>query len=1417
MGRHHHHSFRGDTVTRISRRPNGRNRDGEITHPTQVTPVAAVAQVVPGVRAQVDHTIMETSGAAVALTEPKKTLTRIEQCAADAAALPTLQASSGVAMVVLDMIDLIVTPSTKIGASQAEINERSSPEAVTAYTAVLIDEISARIKERGHFDSIANLSLSGIPDVVPVRHKEAKLGFSGQFRVRIFAANAEYFRNTIACFAVTTPAMASAECNYEIVVPATALPAKIVNAMAAQTGGNKLGVMCVMRRDRSRIGDNAVAYQFGLTQTQKDLAQSRGYLVHLGPLGQFKASPVVIRPTMESIFAYGTTGVASAELDLKPAVSEALGCSADMVTTKGCSGANRAAGQVICITYPYSVATYDAVTRLLTIGRFKLINPRVTDAKPLTITLAATPPELERMIGIRFLPQITEKVENVEEVEILEYAAPTIGAPRLIPLHEWEAQRAARADAERADTAAAQTRAPPVSQQALPAGPPGSSPTPTPDPTPIPIPTPTPTPTVVPPLPLRSFRAPLSGMTNSARSPDRTEDAQGPGEDEEAMGTAAQDSIDEVHHAMTRRTRRMVCMDGMDGGHGMDGMVWMVWVVWMASWMVRPALLYPVRVRTSTYAFSRVPDGAWRPGRKPAPLRRHLAALVWHVANLSLATLVGFFLFLATLATFVRATLPWAVHYELRTPSRLERDDDPLPLGGARDRPHDGIRGGEPQPTHPPPQKTQQTQQRRRRKNSRDGSVPPLRWLGEGGAGDAASSGAARDTVAADDGAPPVTDAAYGAAADAAAANAKSASSPQASPPPPAEPASSGSRALPRALRLRGRGPSPPPATPQPASPTPPTSAPMLTSQLPAAPTQPAPLSPPSPPTATHGSRRIKWLATVNEWRPAPQWPPPSRPRMSATSRSAQRRPPRKPRTEVAEPKGKRSARSRQRAAKAAKDRKGTSEGQARREARRITAKARRTRKRTARAVARKLAREIERYTEVNRILREWDDQAELLRDASSARWAKTIASMRQPRRRRRQRSTSPVPSTAGSTKRTSRTGTLAAPEISMVTRTRALPVRREAATRGTPERMNTDAYAATFAGLVSPLSPLQPPRAMVHKLGSGGNEGHGNSDGDGHGNSDGDGAQSEYGDISTDTYQISREATPRDPIDTSLDATRPLAATPTALCGAVEGVGELPRAMALATAPVPTTALLGGRRIILDLHPLDMRPLDSVAKAHRRSTSGSLDSSIGARRMMRTGALLPHVRFLQAAFRRTTSRWPGCWVAGGLSGKLWVRPGVRYASGGGAAPAVAAHAALTLNDAALAAAATALTPAAATLASTAPAVAALASAILTAAAPAAVARTTAALSPAALTLAAATLAPTAPAVAAHAAVTRNAAALAAAATALTPSATTLASTAPAVAARASAILTAAALAAVARTTAPHHSAGRPSAPSRTE
>ena len=53
-------------------------------------------------------------------------------------------------------------------------------------------------------------------------------------------------------------------------------------------------------------------------------------------------------------------------------------------------------------------------------------------------------------------------------------------------------------------------------------------------------------------------------------------------------------------------------------------------------------------------------------------------------------------------------------------------------------------------------------------------------------------------------------------------------------------------------------------------------------------------------------------------------------------------------------------------------------------------------------------------------------------------------------------------------------------------------------------------------------------------------------------------------------------------------------------------------------------------------------------------------------RRQRRRGALVAHARFLQFVFRRTTSRWPGCWSASGLAGKLWLRPVERFACRGG-------------------------------------------------------------------------------------------------------------------------------------------------------
>jgi hypothetical protein len=76
----------------------------------------------------------------------------------------------------------------------------------------------------------------------------------------------------------------------------------------------------------------------------------------------------------------------------------------------------------------------------------------VQGAKPLTLTLAATPPELERMIGIRFMPQITEKVEEDEEVEMTHMGALIKDPTRLMAA---EAATAAAAAATRLMVAAA--------------------------------------------------------------------------------------------------------------------------------------------------------------------------------------------------------------------------------------------------------------------------------------------------------------------------------------------------------------------------------------------------------------------------------------------------------------------------------------------------------------------------------------------------------------------------------------------------------------------------------------------------------------------------------------------------------------------------------------------------------------------------------------------------------------------------------------------------------------------------------------------------------------------------------------------------------------------------------------------------
>ena len=109
-------------------------------------------------------------------------------------------------------------------------------------------------------------------------------------------------------------------------------------------------------------------------------------------------------------------------------------------------------------------------------------------------------------------------------------------------------------------------------------------------------------------------------------------------------------------------------------------------------------------------------------------------------------------------------------------------------------------------------------------------------------------------------------------------------------------------------------------------------------------------------------------------------------------------------------------------------------------------------------------------------------------------------------------------------------------------------------------------------------------------------------------------------------------------------------------------------------TAVVPATALSDapGRYDMVPAKDRGGPGTSSAAEPEPSSPTGS--SAEGEkpparhlRRPRRAGDLVPHARFLQAVFRRTTSRWPGCWTAGGLAGKLWWRPVARFACRGGA------------------------------------------------------------------------------------------------------------------------------------------------------
>ena len=71
------------------------------------------------------------------------------------------------------------------------------------------------------------------------------------------------------------------------------------------------------------------------------------------------------------------------------------------------TGVTRAA--VVCtIDIPFSVATYDKIYRLLDVGKFQVVNPRVPEAKPPEILFAPTLLELQHVTGVPLVQQAAD-------------------------------------------------------------------------------------------------------------------------------------------------------------------------------------------------------------------------------------------------------------------------------------------------------------------------------------------------------------------------------------------------------------------------------------------------------------------------------------------------------------------------------------------------------------------------------------------------------------------------------------------------------------------------------------------------------------------------------------------------------------------------------------------------------------------------------------------------------------------------------------------------------------------------------------------------------------------------------------------------------------------------------------------------
>ena len=347
--------------------------------------------------------------------------------------MPTLSGTTGL-RAAQDCITLSLVPTAAGDGAAAAINERSKEKAINLACEVHKRTVHALLVKANAEITTLTVSPDGVLDFKAARRSSSKNGRSGVFKWRVVASFAVHIEKALKDQYIVT---ADELRTYELDVDASAYPGTVISQLQAQSG-----LTAVLKTKFGRV--EIETYMFDMSAEQGQLFSERGYVAELGPYGKVQFRMAEMKLSIEHVYAYGITGIGSAQLDLQPEFARATACSTDLVHIAGIPGAKRGMGTMVDISYPFSASNYDAVCKLIAIGEFQLINPRTGTA--LEITLAESPIEMQKKLGIQLLNKPrTEDTSSDDDEEVQTLMAITGARCMLVPAIDWRWRREAAA------------------------------------------------------------------------------------------------------------------------------------------------------------------------------------------------------------------------------------------------------------------------------------------------------------------------------------------------------------------------------------------------------------------------------------------------------------------------------------------------------------------------------------------------------------------------------------------------------------------------------------------------------------------------------------------------------------------------------------------------------------------------------------------------------------------------------------------------------------------------------------------------------------------------------------------------------------------------------------------------------------